>query len=122
VSVPAWAWAAFAAFVIATLALDLFVLHRRAREVSLRALYFLLAGAAARSRYLQPGLAVILAAVAVKLLTADLYEVPAWASPAFIAAVLAVVAIMSIRERRPAARPAGPCDRSLRPGLRRGAG
>jgi tellurite resistance protein TerC len=90
--------------------------------LGMRALYFLLAGAAARFRYLQPGLAVILAAVAVKLLTADLYDVPAWASPAFIAAVLAVVAILSSRDRRPAARPAGPRDRSLRPGLRRGAG
>jgi len=90
--------------------------------LGMRALYFLLAGAAARFRYLQPGLAVILAAVAVKLLTADLYEVPVWASPAFIAAVLAVVAILSIRDRRPAARPAGPRDRSLRPDLRRGAG
>jgi tellurite resistance protein TerC len=90
--------------------------------LGMRALYVLLAGAAARFRYLQPGLAVILAAVAVKLLTADLYDVPAWASPAFIAAVLAVVAILSSRDRRPAARPAGPRDRSLRPGLRRGAG
>ena len=34
-TVPAWAWAAFLAFVLAMLALDLFVLHRRAREVSL---------------------------------------------------------------------------------------
>lgn len=34
-SVPAWAWVAFAAFVVAMLALDLFVLHRRAHEVSL---------------------------------------------------------------------------------------
>jgi len=33
--VPAWAWAAFAGFVLAVLALDLFVLHRRARQVSL---------------------------------------------------------------------------------------
>ncbi len=35
-SVPVWAWAAFAAFVVAMLALDLFVLHRRAQEVSLQ--------------------------------------------------------------------------------------
>jgi len=35
-TVPGWAWAAFAAFVIALLALDLFVLHRRAHEVSLK--------------------------------------------------------------------------------------
>ena len=33
---PVWAWAAFAAFVVAMLALDLFVLHRRAQEVSLK--------------------------------------------------------------------------------------
>jgi tellurite resistance protein TerC len=68
--------------------------------LGMRALYFLLAGAAARFRYLRPGLAIILAAVAVKLLTADWYEVPAWASPAFIAAVLAGVAMLSIRDRR----------------------
>lgn len=60
-----------------------------------RALYFLLAGAAARFRYLQPGLAITLAAVGVKMLTADFYHVPTWASPVFIAAVLAVV--ISIR-------------------------
>jgi hypothetical protein len=34
-SVPAWAWAAFVAFVVAVLLLDLFVLHRRAQHVSL---------------------------------------------------------------------------------------
>ena len=83
--------------------------------LGMRALYFLLAGAAARFRYLQPGLAIILAAVAVKLLTADLYQVPAWVSPAFIAVVLAVAAILSSRDRRPAARPAGPPDRSPGP-------
>jgi len=36
VTVPVWAWAAFAAFVLAMLILDLLVLHRRAHEVSLR--------------------------------------------------------------------------------------
>ena len=35
-TVPLWAWAAFLAFVVAMLVLDLFVLHRRAHEVSLR--------------------------------------------------------------------------------------
>ena len=64
--------------------------------LGMRALYFLVAGAAARFRYLQPGLAVILAAVAVKLLIADIYELPIWASPAFIAAVLAAVAAASV--------------------------
>ena len=91
VTVPLLAWLGFAGFVVAMLVLDLFVLHRRAREVSLTE-----AGAAARFRYLQPGLAVILAAVAVKLLTTDVYELPVWASPSFIAAVLAVVAAASV--------------------------
>jgi tellurite resistance protein TerC len=68
--------------------------------LGMRVLYFLLARAVARFRYLQPGLAVILAAVAAKMLTADAYKFPAWASPAFIAAVLAGVAILSIRDTR----------------------
>ena len=68
--------------------------------LGMRALYFLVAGATAQFRYLRPGLAVILAAVAAKLLLADVYTVPAWASPAFIAAVLAVVAAASIRHAR----------------------
>lgn len=71
--------------------------------LGMRALYFLLAGAAARLRYLQPGLAVILAAVAVKLLAADIYTFPAWSSPAFIAAVLAAVAALSVHDSRRAA-------------------
>jgi tellurite resistance protein TerC len=66
--------------------------------LGMRALYFLLAGAAARFRYLQPGLAVILAAVAVKLLIADIYTFPVWASPVFIAAVLAVVVVLSVHD------------------------
>src|SRR5205823_2320331 len=63
--------------------------------LGMRALYFLLTGAAARFRYLRPGLAVILAGIAVKLLVADLYTFPTWASPAFIAVVLAVVTLLS---------------------------
>ena len=65
---------------------------------------FLLTGAAIRFRYLQPGLAVILAGVAAKLLLAEIYQVPAWASPAFIAVVLAAVAALSIRDHSRAAR------------------
>ncbi len=78
--------------------------------LGLRALYFLLAGAAARFRYLQPGLAVILAAVGVKLLAADIYTFPVWVSPAFIAAVLAAVAVLSVHDSRwrAAPRPARP--------------
>jgi tellurite resistance protein TerC len=68
--------------------------------LGMRALYFLLAGAAGRFRYLRPGLAVILGAVAVKLLLADVVKFPAWSAPAFIAAVLAVVAAASLRDNR----------------------
>jgi tellurite resistance protein TerC len=68
--------------------------------LGMRALYFLLAGAAARLRYLRPGLAVILLAVAAKLLLADLVSFPAWSAPAFIALVLAVVALASARAGR----------------------
>ena len=68
--------------------------------LGMRALYFLLAGAAGRLRYLRPGLAVILAAVAVKLLLADVWEFPAWSAPAFITAVLAVAAAASLRDGR----------------------
>ncbi|HEY1344096.1 MAG TPA: TerC/Alx family metal homeostasis membrane protein, partial [Streptosporangiaceae bacterium] len=72
--------------------------------LGLRALYFLLAGAVGRLRYLRPGLSIILAAAAVKLLLSDVYSIPVWVSPAFIIAVLAVVAVMSLwdaRTRRP---------------------
>ena len=33
---PVWAWIAFVVFVLAMLALDLFVFHREAKEVSFR--------------------------------------------------------------------------------------
>jgi tellurite resistance protein TerC len=72
--------------------------------LGMRALYFLLAGAAARLRYLRPGLAVILGAVAAKLLLADFYKFPAWSAPTFITAVLCVVAFLSVRDSRRAAR------------------
>ena len=68
--------------------------------LGLRALYFLLAGAVGRLRYLRPGLSIILAAAAVKLLLSDLYTIPVWVSPAFILSVLAVVAVMSLWDTR----------------------
>jgi tellurite resistance protein TerC len=67
--------------------------------LGMRALYFLLAGAAGRLRYLPHGLAVILAGVAVKLLLSDIVHLPAWSAPAFIAIVLAVVTVLSVRGR-----------------------
>lgn len=56
--------------------------------LGMRALYFLLAGATARLRYLQAGLGVILAGVGTKMLLSDVYVIPMWASLSFIAVVL----------------------------------
>ena len=75
--------------------------------LGMRALYFLIAGATVRFRYLRPGLAVILAAVAAKLLLSDVYAFPHWASPAFIVAVLSAVILLSVRDARGARPPSG---------------
>ncbi len=83
--------------------------------LGMRALYFLLAGAAGRFRYLQPGLAVILAGVAAKLLLAGVYEFPVWASPAFILVVLAIVTALSLPDRRRGPRPVRPPRPGRRP-------
>ena len=83
--------------------------------LGMRALYFLLAGAADRVRYLRPGLAVILAAVAVKLLLGDVWELPSWSAPALIAAVLSVVAVASVFSGRRAAAASAPRDRAPAP-------
>ncbi len=72
--------------------------------LGLRALYFLLAGAVGRLRYLRPALSIILAAAAAKLLLSDVYSIPVWVSPAFIVSVLAVAAVLSLWDAR--ARPA----------------
>ena len=72
--------------------------------LGLRALYFLLAGAVGRLRYLRPALSIILAAAAAKLLLSDVYTLPVWVSPAFIVSVLAVAAGLSLWDAR--ARPA----------------
>jgi tellurite resistance protein TerC len=74
--------------------------------LGLRALYFLLAGAVGRLRYLRPALSIILAAAAAKLLLSDVYTIPVWVSPAFIVSVLAVAAVLSLWDAR--ARPAAP--------------
>ena len=75
--------------------------------LGLRALYFLLAGAVGRLRYLRPALSIVLAAAAAKLLLSDVYTIPVWVSPAFILSVLAVAAALSLWDAhaRPAAGP-----------------
>jgi len=64
--------------------------------LGLRSLYFVLAGALKRLRYLRPGLAGILAFVGAKMLLSPVIEVPAWASLAVIIAILAVAVIFSL--------------------------
>jgi tellurite resistance protein TerC len=86
--------------------------------LGLRALYFLLAGAVGRLRYLRPALSIILAAAAAKLLLSDVYTIPVWVSPAFIVSVLAVAAALSLwhAHARPAAGPrTGPAATSTPP-------
>jgi len=69
--------------------------------LGLRSLYFLLAGALDRFYYLKPALAAILGFVGIKMLIAELYKVPIWASLTVIAGLLAIAVIASlVRGRR----------------------
>jgi len=74
--------------------------------LGMRALYFLLAGAAARFRYLKPALGVILGLVGIKLLLTDIYKVPIWLSRTAILFILAVAfgASLWATRRRPLVR------------------
>jgi tellurite resistance protein TerC len=65
--------------------------------LGLRSLYFLLAEAAARFRYLKVGLALILVFVGAKLLLADTFEIPPLISLAVVLAVLGVAVGASLR-------------------------
>ncbi|MSO87909.1 MAG: TerC family protein [Acidimicrobiia bacterium] len=69
--------------------------------LGLRALYFVLAGAREKFRYLQPGLAVILALVGMKMLVSPWYHVPIGVSLGAIVLVLTVSMIASITFDRP---------------------
>jgi tellurite resistance protein TerC len=66
--------------------------------LGLRALYFLLADLRDKFSLLQQGLAVILAFVGIKMLIAEWYHIPTWASLAVIAVVLGVSIWLSIRK------------------------
>ena len=72
--------------------------------LGLRSLYFLLADAAARFRYLQVGLALILVFVGVKLLATDILKIPSLASLAVVVSILGLAIGISLL--RPAPRPA----------------
>jgi len=90
--------------------------------LGLRALYFVLAGAMARFRYLTQGLTALLAFIGVKMLLAGVVHIPAAVSLGVIVAIIATAVLLSIWPRRrqagPAARPhdlhtgcAGPAPR-----------
>ncbi len=64
--------------------------------LGLRALYFLLADLRNRFRFLQQGLAVVLAFVGVKMLISEVYHVPTFLSLAVIAVVLTIAITVSI--------------------------
>jgi tellurite resistance protein TerC len=72
--------------------------------LGLRALYFCLAGMAGRFRYLNVGLGAILAFVGLKMLIADLYHVPTWASLAVITVIMTTSVAASIQTDRRDAR------------------
>ena len=65
--------------------------------LGLRALYFLVVGLADRFAYLNEGLSVILAFIAVKMLLIDVWHPPIWLSLAVIVAVLVGTALISLR-------------------------
>jgi len=77
--------------------------------LGLRSLYFLLAGMADRFRYLHVGLGVILGFVGLKMLLADFFHLPTYASLSVIAVVLTVTIWASLRaEPDPDLEPTGP--------------
>jgi TerC family integral membrane protein len=85
--------------------------------LGLRSLYFVLAGAVGRFRYLKPSLAILLAFVGVKMLLSDVVEVPTYASLAVIVAILGAGIIASALHPEPKpAEPAQPPRREVRGG------
>lgn len=68
--------------------------------LGLRALYFLLADLKDRFIYLSNGLAVIMAFVGIKFIISEFWKIPIYLSLSFIALVLTVTIIFSIRHTR----------------------
>lgn len=65
--------------------------------LGLRAMFFLLAGAASKMHYLPYGLGLILVFIGFKMLMLDVFHMPIWISLGFIVIVLAITAWLSIR-------------------------
>ena len=65
--------------------------------LGLRAMFFLLAGAATKMHYLPYGLGIILIFIGFKMLMLDVFHMPIWLSLGFIIITLAITAGLSIR-------------------------
>ena len=65
--------------------------------LGLRSLYFLLAGMAGKFRYLNVGLGFIMGFVGIKMIIAEWYHLPVWASLVVITVVLTVAIVASLR-------------------------
>ena len=65
--------------------------------LGLRAMFFLLSGAAVKMHYLPYGLGVILLFIGAKMLLLDVFHMPIWISLGFIAVVLTITGWMSYR-------------------------
>ena len=74
--------------------------------LGLRSLYFLLAGAVDKFRYLRPGLAALLIFAGLKILLADIVPIPIPLSLAIIVAILAIaIGASLLADRRDRRRP-----------------
>ncbi|OIU84725.1 MULTISPECIES: TerC family protein [unclassified Acinetobacter] len=68
--------------------------------LGLRAMFFLLSGAATKMHYLPYGLGIILVFIGFKMLMLDVFHMPIWISLGFIVLVLTITAILSIRHSK----------------------
>ena len=71
--------------------------------LGLRALYFVLAGAIRKFRYLRSGLSLVLIFVGVKMLAAEFYKVPILLSLGIIISILLIAVLASLRSESPQA-------------------
>ncbi|WP_038345748.1 TerC family protein [Acinetobacter sp. A47] len=68
--------------------------------LGLRAMFFLLAGAASKMHYLPYGLGIILLFIGAKMLLLDVFHMPVWISLGFIVLVLSITAYLSLRHNK----------------------
>lgn len=68
--------------------------------LGLRAMFFLLAGAASKMHYLPYGLGIILLFIGTKMLLLDVFHMPIWISLGFIVLVLSITAYLSLRHNK----------------------